>query len=300
MRDDETIHRRIGKYEILEPIGHGGMGVVYLAHDPDLNRRVAIKVIHSHLLDSNPQSLKRFFVEAEAIAALQHPNIVVVYELGQHRTRPYIAMEYLLGVSLAEAIHARHVYPLSQKICAMADLCGALQHAHDRGVTHRDIKPANIRIDQNGRVKLLDFGIAKLADRSLCTEAPIGTPAYLAPEVARGEPADSRSDIFAIGVTLYEWLAFERPTQPVAIGVERPLSLPSDVPEAVCAIVRKAMAFDPSERYQRADEMERAFGRLQGMHVSPRDLETISSAPLRGRSARPMLAAVAAMLTLVL
>jgi serine/threonine protein kinase len=203
--------RTIGKYEITAEIGRGAMGEVYKARDPLIGRMVALKVITSGL-SGKPELLDRFYQEARSAGALQHPNIVTVYELGKESDLPFIAMEFLGGESLEKIIARRAKLPLVQKIGYVMQICRALEYAHKHGVVHRDIKPGNIMTTVEGSVKVVDFGIARLVDASKTqTGTLIGTLGYMSPQQLRGEHADERSDIWAVGVLLYELLAYKRP-----------------------------------------------------------------------------------------
>jgi len=205
MRDDI-----IGKYRVVDRIGHGGMGTVYRAWDPVLKRDVAVKVLSG--VDLDQESLRRFEREAQAVARLHHPNIVVVHDFGNQDGTPYLVMEYLEGIGLDRAIHERSPYSLNQKLRVVVDACRALEHAHGRGVIHRDIKPANLWITNEGVGKVLDFGIALVEGEELTTcGGAFGTPYYVSPEAVRGQALDARSDLFSLTVTLYEWLTFEKP-----------------------------------------------------------------------------------------
>src|ERR1700757_4058160 len=172
---------------------------------------VAVKTITSGLVDK-PELLERFYQEARSVGSLQHPNIVSIYELGQAEGIPFIAMEYLEGESLDRIVESRPVLPLFLKLGYIVRTCEALDHAHRHGVVHRDVKPANIMVTKDGTVKVVDFGIARLLDVSRTqTNLMIGSRAYMSPQLYKGERADARSDIWAVGVTLYELLAYLRP-----------------------------------------------------------------------------------------
>ncbi|HEY6465515.1 MAG TPA: protein kinase, partial [Candidatus Acidoferrales bacterium] len=203
--------KNIGKYEIVAEIGQGAMGIVYKARDPLIGRLVALKTITSGL-SGKPELLERFYQEARSAGALQHPNIVTIFELGKEGDIPFIAMEFLEGDSLEKIVHRRDELPLSKKIGFMAQICSALDYAHKHGVIHRDIKPGNIMLTKDGTVKVVDFGIARLVDTSKTqTGLMIGTPAYMSPQLLRGERADAQADIWALGVMLYELIAYQRP-----------------------------------------------------------------------------------------
>jgi hypothetical protein len=252
------------------------MGVVYLGRDHSLNRDVALKILPEIGNDQQAQAgLDRFYVEAKAVAALRHPNIIVIYELGHEGKSPFIAMEYLPGASLAEVIRDRRPYSDADKARMIGDVCLALQHAHDHGIIHRDVKPANIHIDNSGSVKLLDFGVAKFADVSHTQSIfTVGTPSYLAPEVITGQGADSRSDLFALGVTLSEWVTFEKPFAADDLARvmwkvvhEEPTpvrQLCPNVSPQLEQVIARALAKEPAKRYQRADEMRADLARIAG------------------------------------
>ena len=203
--------QHLGKYEIISEIGRGAMGAVYKARDPLIDRLVALKTITG---GSTAQAnlLDRFYQEARSAGTLQHPNIVTIYELGHEKNTPFIAMEYLEGESLDRIIEQHPVLPLSVKLGYIVRVCEALAYAHSHNVIHRDVKPANIMVTKEGVVKVVDFGIARLTDMSMTQpNMMIGSRAYMSPQLYKGERADARSDIWAIGVTLYELLAYKRP-----------------------------------------------------------------------------------------
>ncbi len=203
--------KRLGKYDLIELVGHGAMGEVYKAHDPSIGRLVALKTITGSLV-GNEELLDRFYQEARSSGTLQHPNIITIYELGHEGASPFIAMEFLEGESLEKIIDRRAVLPLSQKVGFVVPVCRALDYAHKRGVVHRDIKPGNVMLTKDGNVKVVDFGIARLVDASKTqTNIMIGTLGYMSPQQFRGERADRRSDIWALGVLFYELLCYKRP-----------------------------------------------------------------------------------------
>ena len=204
---------KIGKYEVLDVLGRGGMGVVYRARDARLGRVVAIKML-TESFSENPEMLQRFYREASQTGALRHNNIVIVFDAGDQDGEPYIVMEYVEGEPLDKMIKRERIH-LQLALSIVEQICAALAYAHRNGVIHRDIKPANVIIRADETVKLLDFGIARddnRVDTSLTsTGALVGTPPYMAPERFRGAPIDGRSDIFSAGVLLYLLLTGKLP-----------------------------------------------------------------------------------------
>jgi len=195
--------QQIGRYEILQEIGRGAMGVVFKGRDPLIGRAVAVKTITAGVTE-DADLLERFYREARAAGGLQHPNIVTIYEMAESGGAPFIAMEYLEGESLEKLIARKPALSLGTKVGYVVQTCRALDYAHRRGVIHRDVKPANIMVTRDGIVKVVDFGIARITDTSKTqTGALLGTLAYLSPEQLRGQHADARSDIWALGVVLY-------------------------------------------------------------------------------------------------
>jgi len=261
---------RLGPYEIVAAIGAGGMGEVYRARDTRLGRDVAIKVLPAEFA-ADPERLRRFEREAKATAALSHPNILDVHDVGTFQGIPYLVEELLEGESLSERIE-RGALEVPEVLGIATQIARGLAAAHEKGIVHRDLKPANVFLTRHGAVKILDFGLAKLVegvpvgDADTLTHAPtgatefgrvLGTVAYMAPEQARGVPVDQRADVFAFGVVLYEMLAGERPfrgetaTDTVAaILKEEPPPLPASVPPALVAAIEKCLAKDHKERYQ--------------------------------------------------
>ncbi|MBI3484600.1 MAG: protein kinase, partial [Acidobacteria bacterium] len=210
-RPRRTALKKLGKYEIIEELGRGAMGVVYKARDPLIGRLIALKTITAGLAD-NQELLQRFYREAQSAGGLQHPNIVTVHDLGEENQTPYIAMEFIEGTSLEALIQKKAPIPLSQKVGYIVQACRGLGYAHQRGVVHRDIKPANIMLTSEGVVKIVDFGIARVMAASKTQSGLfIGTVAYMSPEQVRGEHVDGRSDIWSVGVMFYELLTYVRP-----------------------------------------------------------------------------------------
>jgi TOMM system kinase/cyclase fusion protein len=260
-----VIGQTVGHYRVLERLGEGGMGVVYKAEDLHLQRVVALKFIRPGR-EQKADSVVRFRREARAAAALNHPNIVTIYEIGEHEGRIYIAMEFVAGRSLAHLL-ARGPLPLPRALDLIAQVGDALGKAHQKGVVHRDIKPENVLVDEDGRVKILDFGLAKLLGAASTTETgtALGTLAYMPPEQAQGRPTDHRADIWAMAVMLYEMITGARPfvgDSPAgvvhAVLTQSPRSLSAARPGAPAELDRifgRALAKDPGERYASPVEM---------------------------------------------
>jgi serine/threonine protein kinase len=270
---------QIGRYEIQRRLGRGGMGTVYVAHDPVLGRMVAIKMFAGDL--DMPDARERFAREARAAAALSHPNIVTIFDFGEFAAQPYIVMEYVPGETMANLIRRKTPITIADKLRWMEDLCAGAGYAHQMSVVHRDIKPANLMIDRSGRLKILDFGIARMLGIASNTAVMIGTPGYMAPEQITGEPVDHRSDQFSIGVVLYELLAYSEPfpgdTLPMIthrIVHEEPTPLEQLVPDVspdIVAIVRQAMRKRSAERFKDAETLRIAIARVRRQYESDDD-----------------------------
>lgn len=248
-----------GRYVLRGLLGKGGMADVELAYDEVLDRQVAIKLLHDQFIrDEN--FVERFRREAQSAAALNHPNVVAVYDTGTDNGRPYIVMEYVAGRTLREILKTDAINPTRAAEIA-AEAAGALGFAHERGIVHRDIKPGNIMIADDGRVKVCDFGIARAANAENVTQtaAVFGTAAYVAPEQAQGQKVDGRTDLYALGCVLFEMLTGRQPyigDSPVALAYKHvseappmPRSLNPEIPEGLEHVVLKAMEKDPDERY---------------------------------------------------
>ena len=260
---------QLGRYEIQRRLGRGGMGTVYVAHDPVLGRMVAIKVFAGDL--DVPDARERFSREARAAAALNHPNIVTVYDFGEYGSQPYIVMEYVPGETMANLIRRKVPVSTTDKLRWMEELCAGAGYAHQMSVIHRDIKPANLMIDRSGRLKILDFGIARMLGIASNTAVMIGTPGYMAPEQITGDPVDHRADQFSIGVVFYELLAYTEPfpgdTLPAIthrILNEQPKSLTSlvaDLNPEVVTIVEQALKKNVADRFKDTEAMRSAIAR---------------------------------------
>jgi len=268
------ISKRLGNFEIISEIGRGGMGVVYRARQISLNREVALKVLPDSAIRDETAS-QRFIREAHAIAQLSHPNIVDVIEVGEQDGVHYFAMHMVYGTNLAELIQQQGIVKPERAAEIAAQVADALEHAHERGVVHRDIKPANILISRDGRAIVTDFGIAKAIEGNTLTgghsltQGSIGTPEYMSPEVIRGNPVDGRTDIYSLGIVLYQMLTGRVPfsaATPFEIA-NRHLSDPPTPPSALGAscphwletILLKALAKEPTQRFTSAAEMASAL-----------------------------------------
>lgn len=276
---------KIGQYEILAPLGAGSMGEVYRALDPRLGREVAIKVL-PRLVCSEPDRLIRFETEAKAAAALNHPNILSVYQMGTHEGVPYMVSELLEGNTLTEAIR-RGPLPLRQAVQFGIQIAHGLAAAHEKGIVHRDLKPDNLFITKDGRIKILDFGLAKVVSTPPDELGPtvtrlglaVGTVGYMAPEQVRGRVVDHRADIFALGAILYEMVmgrrTFHRPTEADTISAvlnEDPPAISQISPEAPLAldrIIRRCLEKNPEQRFQNASDLAFALQELSDPGVSP-------------------------------
>lgn len=260
-----TAGTMVAHYRIVEKIGAGGMGEVYLAEDTELRRRVALKFLPPHLCQDE-DCRKRFKREAQAEAKLDHPNIIHVYEVSEFKGRPFFAMQHVEGQSLKEYSTGKDL-SLEQILELGIQICDGLNDAHEKGVTHRDIKPSNILVDSHGRAKIVDFGLASVAgtDQLTKTGSTLGTIGYMSPEQVHGKKIDHRSDLFSLGVVLYELIAKQNPfkrdseaatLKAVSDDLPEPLArFKSGLPDGLQAIVDKALEKDVKTRYQHADGM---------------------------------------------
>jgi len=262
----------LGPYRIINQIGKGGMANVYKAYQPSIDRYVAIKVLPTQLAESK-EFATRFHQEARIIAMLEHPHILPVFDYGESDGVAYFVMRYLEAGTLKDKMEAGRPLPLNEIDRIFTQLADALSYAHSHGVVHRDLKPANALIDSFGNVFLTDFGIARLLEsaspRLTQTDAVMGTPAYISPEQAQGMPVDQRSDIYSLGIILYEMVTGGVPfvaDTPLAVlfkHISDPLPLPSkvkpDIPEAIEQVILKALAKDPQDRFATAAEFVTAW-----------------------------------------
>lgn len=273
--------QRLGKYDIVQVLGEGAMGVVYKGHDPLIDRPVAIKTIRKALMDADTGAdmAARFRNEARAVGRLSHPGIVAIYEYGEDEATAFIAMEYVQGRDLSQILGATPRLPEGTVIRFMQQLLDALTCAHRAGVWHRDIKPANLIVTTDGLLKVTDFGIARIQSAALTqVAATIGTPGYMAPEQYMGEAIDHRIDIFAAGVLLYRMLTGRAPfaaesAEAVMYRVlnkepEPPSQLPGvDAPRSFDAVVARALAKSPQARFASAQEFRDALAERSALHA---------------------------------
>ncbi len=270
----EGMHQ-LGKYRIVEELGAGGFATVFKALDTTLDREVALKILHPPLL-ADRRFVQNFRQEAKTLAALRHPQIITIYEVGEIDGRIFIAMELARGTSLARAIASRHRIPWGETLALLEPVCEALDYAHEQNVVHRDLKPANILIDKQRGALLTDFGFAKLLAENAASMAMsggiVGTPGYIAQEVWENNAADAPVDIYALGCIAYEMLTgdvlFKGQTPIQAMrahdrGPQFPETWPEDTPAGIASILRTALAREPTERYATAGALWHALNDLQ-------------------------------------
>jgi len=282
------------RYVIEEILGQGGMSAVYKATDPNLKRVVAIKVIHPHLSD-NPDFVKRFEEEAAAVAQLRHPGIIQVHDFNREDDLYYMVLEFVPGETIQD--HLKRLNASGRKLSPtkaieyMAAICDAVDYAHQRGMIHRDIKPANLMLTTTGQVILMDFGIAKIVGGQghTATGAVVGTAMYMSPEQIKGEQVDRRTDIYSLGVTLFEMVSGRPPFEAdsamtlmmmhVNDPVPNPKALNPEVPDGLVKVINKALAKDPNKRYQTAAQMASALRNLLSADSSSSRATTLEDAP---------------------
>ncbi|MEO8331244.1 MAG: serine/threonine-protein kinase [Gallionella sp.] len=254
---------RLGRYEVLGELGQGAMGIVYKARDPLIDRIVAIKTINLGLaLDEKDEYESRFYQEAKAAGRLSHPNIVTIYDVGKNGDVAYIAMEFLEGRELRDIMNDNGLLSVDRVLDIVAQVGQGLAYAHEHDIVHRDVKPSNVMVVRDGHVKITDFGIARMASSAVRTQTGmvLGSPKYMSPEQVMGKAIDQRSDIFSLGVMLYEMLTGQAPFNGDNVNAimyqtlnaipASPNSLNSEVPEMVNFIVAKALAKKVEDRYQ--------------------------------------------------
>jgi len=258
---------QLGRYEIIGELGQGAMGVVYKAKDPLIDRILALKTISLNLaLDEKDEYEARFYQEAKAAGRLSHPNIVTVYDVGKSGDIAYIAMEFLEGRELRDILNEGERLPITQVLDIVIQVAQGLAYAHEHGIVHRDIKPSNIMVIRDGHVKITDFGIARMTSSTVQTQVGVvlGSPKYMSPEQVLGKSIDQRTDIFSLGVMLYEMLTGQAPFVGDTINAvmyqtmntmpPAPSTLNPDVPVMLDAAITKALAKEPDMRYQNAKE----------------------------------------------
>ena len=303
----------VGRYRILERLGRGGMATVFKAHDPGIGRDVALKFLHASLCE-DPECRVRFLREARAAGGLSHPNIVTVHDVGEIDGRPYMAMEFLHGDVLADVMKPGQALPVREVLAMGIQLANALGYAHAHGIVHRDIKPGNIiRLQGSDTIKVTDFGIAHMdapgaGEQRTRVGDVLGTPQYMSPEQTRGDKLDGRSDLFTVGIVLYQMLAGQRPFQgdsmvalAMKIANEEPTPLEKlrpDVPPALRRIVERCLAKAPERRWQSGRELAEALGRVQAaLDEEARERATPRIIPLRVKWAATMALVVMAVMS---
>jgi tRNA A-37 threonylcarbamoyl transferase component Bud32/tetratricopeptide (TPR) repeat protein len=279
---------RVDKYEIIRPVGKGAMGQVYLAHDTVLDRDVALKVMVAQIAD-DPELKQRFEREARAVAKMQHPNLVTVFDLGSHHGSPFIAMEFLKGQDLQKAVRQTPPMTVERNVAVIVQVLAGLAHAHQAGIVHRDIKPANIFIQEDGSVKIMDFGVARLTTASMTgTGNIVGTADYMSPEQVKGAKVDGRSDLFSVGCMLFELAAGRRPfhsdnLMAIFYKITHEEANFDLIPQgaeydALMPILKKALAKDIDQRYQTAYEFAVELREWLKVHASTPSTQNVLEA----------------------
>ena len=284
---------QLGRYEVLGELGQGAMGVVYKARDPLIDRIVAIKTINLGLaLDEKEEYEERFYQEAKAAGRLNHPNIVTIYDVGRSGDVAYIAMEFLEGRELRDIMNEEGgLLPVDQVVDIAAQVARGLDYAHDNDIVHRDVKPSNIMVIRDGHAKITDFGIARMASAAVRTQTGmvLGSPKYMSPEQVMGKALDERSDIFSLGVMLYEMLTGQTPFKGENVNAimyqtlnaipAMPSILNPSVPEMINFIVAKALAKSVDDRYQKAKEFADDLRACRDTLPRSKSVLDISNAP---------------------
>jgi serine/threonine protein kinase len=287
--DSSWVGKRLGRFQILDVLGKGAMGVVFLAHDPDLKRNVALKILARKFIRNQKKSyrLEQFVREARSAARLSHPNTVTVFEIGQDQGWFFIAMELVEGKTFLDLVKKRKKrIPLEQASELVAQAADALSAAHRLGIVHRDIKPSNLMLTADGRIKVADFGLAQLADTEDDFELPtkaVGTPYWMSPEQCKGQTAIPQSDIYSLGAVLYFALTGEVPykgktkreilSQHVNAPLPDPRNFRKEIPDALVRIIHRAMAKNPAERFHDAAEMAIGLRQIGGAMVQSKMAE---------------------------
>jgi serine/threonine-protein kinase len=259
----------VGRYRLIEKVGRGSMGVVYRAEDPGSGAQVALKLLAAGP-DTDPELPARFRREAMAASQLLHPNITRVYDFGEDAGHLYMAMEFLQGADLSALIQQGRTGGFAEKLSWMTQVGAGMAFVHARGIVHRDLKPGNIHVNDDGQVKIMDFGLVRVGDSNMtATGMVLGSPSYMSPELVKGHKADTRSDLFSLGATFYELLSGRRafPGKGISqimmavLGSDpEPLAVVApDVPAPVAAIVERCLRKEPSHRYQTAGELYAAL-----------------------------------------
>ncbi|MBK6348519.1 MAG: protein kinase [Proteobacteria bacterium] len=285
---------RIGKYYVVHEVGRGSTGTVYLSHDPFYGRDVAIKLYHATVGDdAESRNARRMFMgEAKMVGKLQHPNIVPIFDAGEEDGRRYVVTEHVHGArTLSAYCRSGSLLPIDQVVSILYKCAKALHYAHSRGVVHRDIKPSNILLTQDGDVRIVDFGIALVADSDVSRlEGVAGSPAYMSPEQVQGLELDARSDLYSLGAVMYEMLCGQRPFRAGALGkllrqvvqseAESLRSIRPEIPEELEEVVKRALQKEPNNRYRTgtefAAELTRVHQRLRASQAEIDDEERFS------------------------
>jgi serine/threonine-protein kinase len=251
------------RYELVEELGRGAMGIVYRARDNELEEFVALKILPDNL-SQNPEAVQRFRAEARAARRLAHPNIVRIHDIGEEQGRKYISMEFVKGSDLKRLLRQQRKLDIDKAVSIILPICDALDYAHRQGIVHRDIKPANIMLTEDGVAKLSDFGIAKALELTgeTKTGAIIGTPLYMSPEQVQGRPVDHRADIYSLGIMFYELLAGKPPFTEGDIAYQHcrvPARPIPGIPDELNAIILKCIEKDREQRWASAGELAQAL-----------------------------------------
>lgn len=296
---------KLGRYEVIRELGKGAMGIVYEGKDPNIGRRVAIKTARREVVEASgmaDEMMERFLREAKAAGALNHPNIITIYDAAEEEGMAYIAMEYLEGGDLGDIVDSRKRLGMEEIVEIGANICEALHVAHEHGVVHRDIKPANILMPTDKPLKVADFGIAHVSDSNLTQDgALIGTPHYMSPEQFMGQKLDGRSDLFSVGNILYELTTGEKPFGGEALSTVMhkviktdpvtPTELNFAIPDALAGVIMKALSKRPANRYKTGNEMAAALRESIKEHPNSAILDPGANIALSSTMAAPAPAA---------